>query len=179
MGHSFPQRNLPHLRRPGIQPHHIFTSLYPYSNGNAENAVKMVKRLQYIHKVPWIRSIRVFGTLRMAQRTQWRNWKQPSSSWAGVVRQWYQQQSHCFSADSDVQAHQIQQQCQKVHYNRQAMTLRTIVPGEIERMCLSRQTTWNAGVCAGLVGPRSYEVRIGDNVYRCNKHQLLHAYEPP
>jgi len=34
-------------------------------------------------------------------------------------------------------------------------------------------------VCTSRVGPRSYEVKIGDNVYRRNRRQLIHANEPP
>ena len=51
--------------------------------------------------------------------------------------------------------------------------------GETVPMHLPGQITWSAGVCTGLVGPRSYEVKIGDSVYRRNRCQLIHANEPP
>ena len=45
-------------------------------------------------------------------------------------------------------------------------------------MRLPGQTTWSAGACTGLVGPRSYEVKVGESVYRRNRRQLIHTNEP-
>ena len=47
------------------------------------------------------------------------------------------------------------------------------------RIKLPRQKTWSAGTCMGPVGPRSYEVKVGESVYRRNRRQLLQSGEPP
>ena len=43
----------------------------------------------------------------------------------------------------------------------------------------SGQTTWSTGTCKSLVGPRSYDVQVGERVYRRNRRQLIYANEPP
>ena len=41
------------------------------------------------------------------------------------------------------------------------------------------ENSWTAGTCIGQVGPRSYEVRVGDSVYRRNHRDLITAGELP
>ena len=41
------------------------------------------------------------------------------------------------------------------------------------RMCLPGEKTWTPGVCAGLVGPQSYEVKVGDRNFVRNRRQLI------
>ena len=38
--------------------------------------------------------------------------------------------------------------------------------------------TWSPGVCAGLVGPRSYEVKVGDRTFVQNCRHLIKSEEP-
>ena len=40
-------------------------------------------------------------------------------------------------------------------------------------MQLPGESTWSLGVCNGLVGPRSYQVRVGGNVFIRNCRQLV------
>ena len=55
----------------------------------------------------------------------------------------------------------------------------SIAPGEIVRLRLPGQSTWSTGECKGLVGPTSYEVKVGERSYRRNRRQLIHAGESP
>jgi hypothetical protein len=45
------------------------------------------------------------------------------------------------------------------------------------RMLLPGKQTWSAGVCAGLVGPRSYEVKVGERTFVRNRRHLIKADE--
>ena len=42
-------------------------------------------------------------------------------------------------------------------------------------MQLPGQSRWSQGECTKLVGPRSYEVTIGNTTYRRNRRQLIQA----
>ena len=46
-------------------------------------------------------------------------------------------------------------------------------------MKLPGQKTWSPGTCLGKVGPRSYEVQVGESIYRRNRRQLIRSNEPP
>ena len=46
-------------------------------------------------------------------------------------------------------------------------------------MRLPGEKTWTAGTCTGQTGPRSYDVKIGETVYRRNRRQLIQANELP
>ena len=46
-------------------------------------------------------------------------------------------------------------------------------------MKLLGQKTWTPGTCLGQVGPRSYDVKVGESTYRRNRRQLISAGEPP
>ena len=46
------------------------------------------------------------------------------------------------------------------------------------RMQLPGQKAWSPGVCAGLVGPRSYEVKVGDRTFVRNRRHLIKSEEP-
>ena len=46
-------------------------------------------------------------------------------------------------------------------------------------MRLPGQKTWSPGICAGQVGPRSYEVTTGDQAFtRNHRHLILDDKEP-
>jgi len=55
--------------------------------------------------------------------------------------------------------------------------LQPIAPGEIVRMCLLGKATWSVGVCKALVGPRSYEIKVGRVIYRHNHCHLIRTNE--
>ena len=46
------------------------------------------------------------------------------------------------------------------------------------RLRLPGEKTWSAGVCTGLVGPRSYKVQVGGHEYRRNRRQVIQTEEP-
>ena len=58
------------------------------------------------------------------------------------------------------------------------MSLKPLAPGDSVRMCLPGQKTWSPGVCAGLVGPRNYEVKDGTRTFVRNRRQLIQSDEP-
>jgi hypothetical protein len=66
---------------------------------------------------------------------------------------------------------------QQHHYDKHARDLSPITAGDTVRMRLPGQKTWTPGICTGLLGPRSYGVRVGDREYRRNRRQLLHTKE--
>ena len=45
-------------------------------------------------------------------------------------------------------------------------------------MRLPGQKTWTAGTYTGQTGLRSYDVKVSETVYRCNRRQLIQAHEP-
>jgi len=42
-------------------------------------------------------------------------------------------------------------------------------------MWLPGEHKWSVGVCSGLVGPQSYEVKVGDRVFIRNRRQLIQS----
>ena len=46
------------------------------------------------------------------------------------------------------------------------------------RMRLPVESSWSPGVCSGLVGPRSYKVKVGGNVYIRNRQQTILVNKP-
>ena len=73
-----------------------------------------------------------------------------------------------YSMAEDTSALNAQKQHQKFYYDRQAKPLKPIAPGETVRLRLPGESTWSTGECKGLVGPRSYEVQVGERSYRRN-----------
>ena len=84
-----------------------------------------------------------------------------------------------YSTEQETRALIGNKQRQQHYYNRHAKLLHPIKPGETVRMKLPGQKTWTAGTCTGQTGPRSYDVKVGETVYRRNRRQLIHANEPP
>ena len=157
-------------------PHH------PQSNGKAENAVKTVKRLfikskesgqsEFLALLDW-RSTPSEGIgLSPAQRLMGRRCKTLLPV-AGTLLQ------PRYSTEQETRALIGNKQRQQHYYNRHAKPLHPIKPGETVRMRLPGQKTWTAGTCTGQTGPRSYDVKIGETVYRRNRRQLIQANEPP
>lgn len=84
-----------------------------------------------------------------------------------------------YSTEEDTRALMGKKQRQQYYYNQHAKPLQPINQGETVRMKLPGQKTWTPGTCMGQVGPRSYEVKVGESVFRRNRRQLIHADEPP
>ena len=57
--------------------------------------------------------------------------------------------------------------------------MKPIATGDTVRLRLPGHTTWSTGLCNGLVGPRSYDIQVGERIYRHNRRQLIEANEPP
>ena len=66
---------------------------------------------------------------------------------------------------------------QQQYYNQHGRDLRPISPGETVRIRLPGQKTWSVGICKALVGPRSYEVNVGNTIYRRNRRHVIHTDE--
>ena len=78
----------------------------------------------------------------------------------------------------DTRAINGQKERQQQYYDRQTKQLKPIQAGEAVRMRLPGESSWTAGVCRGLVGPRSYRVEVGDQVYTRNRRHLISANSP-
>ena len=72
-----------------------------------------------------------------------------------------------------------QKQRQQYYYDRHVKKQKPIAAGEAIRMRLPGQKTWSRGVCAGLVGPRSYRVKVGESTFVRNRRQLIRSDEIP
>ena len=56
--------------------------------------------------------------------------------------------------------------------------MKPIKTGETGRMRLPGQATWSIGTCKAMVGPRSYEIQVGNTTYQQNHRHLLCTNEP-
>ena len=83
-----------------------------------------------------------------------------------------------YSTERDSQAIYRQKQKQQQHYDAHSKPLKPLAAEDSVRMKLPGEKTWTQGVCAGLVGPRSYEVKMGDRVFVRNRRHLLASDEP-
>ena len=66
-----------------------------------------------------------------------------------------------------------QKQKQQHYYDCQVKPLKPVEPGKAVRMRLPGESTWSSAVCNGLVGPWSYQVKAGGNVFARNRRQLI------
>ena len=138
---------------------------YPQSNGKAENAVKTVKRL--------FSKCRESGQSEFLALLDWRNTPtegvgtSPAQRFLGrrcrtflpITGELLQPD---YPTEEDRQAIiNKQKQRQQYYYDRHVKKQKPIAAGEAIRMRLPGQKTWSRGVCAGLVGPRSYRVKVG------------------
>ena len=162
---------------------HTTSSLYhPQSNGKAENAVKTVKhlftkskasgQLEFLALLDWRNTPSEGIGLSPAQRLMGRRCKTLLPV-AGTLLQ------PRYSTEQETRALIGNKQRQQHYYNRHAKLLHPIKPVETVRMKLPGQKTWTAGTCTGQTGPRSYDVKVGETVYRRNRRQLIHGNEPP
>ena len=157
---------------------HTTTSpYYPQSNGKAENAVKTIKRL--------------FTKCRESGQSEYRallDWRNTPTEGMGTSPAQRFLGRRCrtllpitesllnprYPVKQDVKELQAQKQR---HYNKHSKDLKPINPGESVRMRLPGQTTWTLGTCTAVVGPRSYEIKIGNTTYRRNRRHLIRSSE--
>ena len=160
--------------------HQTSSPRYPQSNGKAENAVKTVKRLftkcresgqsEYQALLDWRNTPTEGIGTSPVQRFLGRRCRTLLPT-AGVLLQ------PRYSTEEDSQAIRDMKQRQLFYYNRHAKPLKSIEPGETIRMRWPGQSTWSAGTCTGVVGPKSYEVQVGEGRYRQNRRHLIRSNE--
>ena len=162
--------------------HTTSSPYHPQFNGKDENAVKTVKRLftkckesgqsEALALVDWRNTPTEGIGLSPAQRLIGRRCKTLLPV-AGTLLQ------PRYSTEQETRALIGNKQRQQHYYSKHAKPLHPIQPGETVRMKLPGQKTWTAGSCTGQTGPRSYDVKIGETVYRRNRRQLIRSKEPP
>ena len=149
---------------------------YPQSNGKAENAVKTVKRLfskcresncsEFLALLDWRNTPTEGFDSSPAQRFFGRRCKTLLPTHGTLLAPQY-------STKGDTQAINRQKQRQQHYYDHHTKPLKPLTPGESVRMRLPGEKTWSPGVCEGLVGPRSYEVKVGDRIFVRNRRHLI------
>ena len=66
---------------------------------------------------------------------------------------------------------------QAQYYNRGSRPLSALRPNDTVRIKLPGEDTWSSGICEGNVAPRSFDVRVGETVYRRNRRHILKTNE--
>ena len=161
---------------------HITSSpRYPQSNGKAENAVKTLKRLflkckeagqsEFLALLDWRNTPSEGVGTSPAQRFLGRRCKTLLPVTGSLLEP-------RFPTREDARAINHQKQRQQHYYDRHVRPLKPIPAGEAVSMRLPGKSTWSAGVCRGLVGPRSYEVEVGSQLYTRNRRQLIPTNRP-
>ncbi|XP_064086096.1 uncharacterized protein K02A2.6-like [Macrobrachium nipponense] len=147
---------------------HITSSpRYAQSNGKAENAVKIVKKMftkckltgesEFLALLNW-NSTATEGILTSpAQILMGRRCKTIMPCMSSLLKPRYptQQDSLVILEKMDKQAH---------YYNRGTRALKPIPAGEVVRLRLPGSKIWTPALCMGEVAPRSYKVKVGNRV---------------
>ena len=149
---------------------------YPQSNGKAENAVKTVKRLFSNCKE---RNCSEFMAL-----LDWRNTpteglgSSPAQRLLGrrcrtLLPTHWKLLTPGYPTEGSAKKINHQKERQRYYYDLHTKPLNLLVPGDSIRMRLPGEKRWSPGVCAGLVNPRSYEVKVGDRTFVRNRQHLI------
>ena len=162
--------------------HATSSPYHPQSNGKAENAVKTVKRLftkcqesgqsEFLALLDWRNTPTEGVGTSPAQRLMGRRCKTLLPV-AGTLL------TPSYPTEADTRAIMGKRHRQQYYYNRHVKPLQPIVSGETVRMRTPGEKSWTAGTCIGQAGPRSYDVKVGESVYRRNRRDLIAAGEPP
>ena len=155
---------------------------YPQSNGKVENAVKTVKLL--------FSKCKDSGQSEYKARLDWRNTPSegigfsPAQRFLGRrCRAFLPTTNFLLQPQFPTQEHTQQltkqKKRQQYYYNQHAHPLKPIMVGQPVLMQLPGWSRWSQGKCTGVVGPRSYEITIGNTKYRRNRKQLIQAGSLP
>ncbi len=156
--------------------HIISSPHYPQSNGKEENAVKTVKRLfskcknnnssEFMALLDWRNTPTEGLGSSPAQLFLGRRCKTFLPTHGKLLAPEYPK-------EESAEAINRQKQRQQHYYDRHTRPLKPLVPGDTVRMRLPGQKVWSPGVCAGLVGPRSYVVKMGNRTFVRNRRHLI------
>ena len=162
--------------------HTTSSPYHPQSNGKAENAVKTVKRLftkcqksdqsEFLALLDWRNTPTEGVGTSPAQRLVGRRCKTLLPV-AGTLL------TPNYPTEEDTRAIMGKRERQQYYYNRHAKPLQPLIAGETVRIRPPGEKSWIAGTCIGQAGPRSYNVRVGEAVYRRNRRDLIISGEPP
>ena len=156
---------------------HTTTSpYYPQSNGKEENAVKTIKKL--------FTKCHQSGQSEFNALLDWRNTPtegmgtSPAQRFLGhrcktLLPNTKSLLNPRYLVKKDVEELQAQKCRQKKYYNKHGRDMKPTKTGETVRMRLPGQATWSIGTCKAMVGPRSYEIQVGNTTYRQNRRHLL------
>ena len=161
---------------------HVTSSpTYAQSNGKAESAVKIIKRMfqkckdtgesEFIALLDY-RNTPTEGIGKSpAQRLMGRRCKTLLPTTTALLQP-------RFSTEDDYREVIARKEKQRYYYDRTAHQLPPLRQGDSVRIRRPGQTTWSPGTCQGEVAPRSYEVLVDNAVYRRNRRDILLTSEP-
>ena len=162
---------------------HVTSSPYhPQSNGKAEAAVKMVKRLFKKAKEAGEDELVALMDLRNtptegletspAQRFMGRRCKTLLPCSKKLLKP-------SFQTASDAKAMKVKKAAQKKRFNKTAKQLKPLKPGDAVRIQFQGSSRWVPGICVKKVAPRSYSVKVKGVLYRRNRRDIIKTKEDP
>jgi hypothetical protein len=162
---------------------HITSSpRYAQSNGKAENTVRTVERL--------FRKCRDSGESEFVALLDWRNTPSegigtsPSQRFFGrrcktLIPTASSLLLPRYNTEFDDQAIRARKTKQSEYYNRSSRHLPKVIPNDAVRIKLPGDKVWSPGVCESIAGPRSFNVRVGETIYRRNRRHMWKTNEEP
>lgn len=160
--------------------HKTSSPRYAQSNGKAENAVQMVKRL--------FKKCKSSGGSEFQALLDWRNTPTAGIGTSPAQRLFGQCKTllpiagsllqPSYPTEEDTRKLVGVKQRQKYLYDKQSKPLEPIAIGETVRMRLPGQDTWTPGTCIAQEGPQSYNVKTEAGTYCRNCRHLISTGEP-
>ena len=155
---------------------------YQQSNGKAENAVKIVKKL--------FAKAQEAGNSEYRALLDWRNTPTEGIGSSPAERLFgrrcrtklpIRQERLEPKRDTAVEKRGLQRRKDKqaVYYDRGTRGLRCLRRGDMVRVRLPNQKTWTQGRISKQVGVRSYQVAVGDTDYVRNRRHIRQTREQP